>query len=443
MVRVSAATVLAHGVGGRSDLPLPASVAAVGAAAVLVATAALLAGLWREPRLDPERGRALPGLTRAVDARPARLALRALGVAALGYVAVPAVLGPSTSANPVPYVVYVALWVGVVPVSLLLGPVVRLVSPVRALATAARALLRRDPAGSRPLPPGLGWWPAAAGALAFTWCELVAPDRSEPRFVAAAGGVYLLVQVGAGVVYGQRWFARGELFEAYGDLVGRLAPVGRRASDRRLVLRNPLDGLATLRDEPGLVALVTVLLGSTAYDSASGLPSWVDLTQGSTVTAVLGGTLGLLGSVLAVAGAYRLGAPVSPPAGGGPPPARVPGLFAHSLVPLVVGYVVAHYFSLLVFEGWRTVLLLDDPLGRGASVLGLAGARVDYGLLSPDLIAWVQVAAVVVGHVVGVVAAHDRAVALFPRAVATRAQMPLLVLIVLVTGGGIALLFAA
>lgn len=351
----------------------------------------------------------------------------------------PALLAPDDAANPTPYVVYVLLWVGLVPASLLLGPVVRLLSPLRALHAGLAALLRIDPDGERPL-PDLGWWPAAVGLAGFTWLELVAPDSSSSRLLVVLAATYGALQVAAGLVYGRAWFRRGELFEAYSDLVGRLAPLGRR-DDGVLVVRNPLDGLATLGAERGLVATVAVLLGSTAFDSVSGLTSWIDAVQASALPEVVWGTAGLAATIAVVVVSYRLGTPVTAP-GAGPDPRSVPGLFAHSLVPIVVGYVVAHYFSLFVFEGWRAILLLNDPFVRGSNWLGLAGGQVDYGLLSVGTIAVTQVGAIVVGHVVGVVAAHDRAVALYPPRAATRGQVPLLAVMVFYTGAGILLLFA-
>jgi hypothetical protein len=49
---------------------------------------------------------------------------------------------------------------------------------------------------------------------------------------------------------------------------------------------------------------------------------------------------------------------------------------------------------------------------------------------------------VVMGHVLGVIAAHDRAVALFPRARTLAGQLPLLIVMICYTVGGLTLLFA-
>ncbi|HVD63975.1 MAG TPA: hypothetical protein VNC14_06750, partial [Lapillicoccus sp.] len=58
--RAVPAAVPAHGVGNRSDLPLPFEALVIGAALALLASFVGLAFLWREPRLRPEDGWPLP-----------------------------------------------------------------------------------------------------------------------------------------------------------------------------------------------------------------------------------------------------------------------------------------------------------------------------------------------------------------------------------------------
>jgi hypothetical protein len=118
-------------------------------------------------------------------------------------------------------------------------------------------------------------------------------------------------------------------------------------------------------------------------------------------------------------------------------------MFAHSIVPIALGYIVAHYYSLAVVEGQRTVILATTTTDQASNLLGLSTADVKYGLVQPALVASLQVAAVVAGHIIGAVAAHDRAVRLFPRNRSTAAQAPLLLLMVAYTYVGLTLLFAA
>jgi hypothetical protein len=422
--------VVAHGVGGRQDLPIPLPFLLIGAALAVLVSFAALAVMWRRSRFRDDVSRpVLPLVERLADHRVTRVALRLLGLVLAVATFLAAALGPSGSANPAPWMIYIIFWVGLVPASLLLGPVWRLLNPLRTLHQGISLL-----AGGRPirnLPSWVGYWPAAMGLFAFTWMELVAPERTEGRYLIAWFAVYSAVMVAAAAVFGAAWFDKADAFEVYSGLIGRLAPLGRGA-DGRLVLRNPFNGLAGLRPEPGLVAVVCVMLGSTAYDGFSRSTFWADKLQSGPLPRTVMGTLGLLALVLWVAATYCMATWSTGPAA-----------LAHSLVPIAVGYLIAHYFTLLLFGGQQTVILWSDPLGTGADLLGTGNLTVDYELLGVTAIALIRAGAVVVGHILGVFAAHDRAVALLPAKRALTGQVPLLLLMVFYTVGGLTLLFAA
>jgi hypothetical protein len=115
-----------------------------------------------------------------------------------------------------------------------------------------------------------------------------------------------------------------------------------------------------------------------------------------------------------------------------------------SLVPILAAYVVAHYFSLLAYQGQDLWRLASDPLGDGSDLFGGAGAAIDYGVISATGIWYVQVAALVLGHVAALVLAHDRALVLYgSHRDATRSQIVMLVLMVCFTCLGLWLLSAA
>lgn len=118
--------------------------------------------------------------------------------------------------------------------------------------------------------------------------------------------------------------------------------------------------------------------------------------------------------VVLVTAAFSVAAALSG-RGSGLPPRTVGAQLAHSIVPIVMGYVVAHYWSLLVLIGQQTLIQLSDPLGTGADWLGTGDRAVDPTPADPGLVSVIQVVAVVTGHVLGVVLAHDRAVRLLPR----------------------------
>jgi hypothetical protein len=423
---------VAHGVGTRSDLPIPTSYAAAAAAIVLIVSFVGLAFLWREPRLDgANAGRVLPGFVQsAADSRALRLVLQIVTLALAVVVYLVGLTGEQdVTRNVAPWAFFVTFWVGLVPVSLLFGPVWRVINPLRAVHTGLSAFLRLDPRGYRPYPARLGYRPAAASLAVFTWYELCHPNRAKPSYVAAFMLIYAVVHVSAALWYGRQWFERGDGFEVYSALLGALAPIGRRA-DGRVVLRNPLNGLDAIPPAPGLVAVVVVLVGSTAFDGLSRTSWYAENIPSATLNA----TSMLVVCIVAVSLLYLAGTYYATLVGGGADGDNIgPETFAHTIVPIAAAYVIAHYFSLFIFDGQNTLILGSDPFNSGLNLFGLKGHRIDYTTVSTRVISLVQISAIVLGHVVAVVAAHDRAVRVFPYRTAVRTQIPLLVSMVVLT----------
>ncbi|GAA0448331.1 hypothetical protein Aca07nite_72850 [Actinoplanes capillaceus] len=438
---------LAHGVGESADLPLPLDLVLQAGAATLVLSF-LIAGLWwREPRLEPSVPRSL-GFGGYL-----RYPVLLLALYVTGY----AVAGPRGPENPAPHALFVLLWVGLVPLSMIVGPVWRTVNPLRTLFT----LLGLPRRGLRPLPPGTSGsaWPAAAFLLAFVWFELVVPHHGDPVAVGLFLLAYAVSQLLLATLRGEEWFARGDSFEVYSDLAGRLSPLRWRPLLSGLaspVTTEPATAAPTIpaptspqtpagvqspappgvpasvpagvpgsaqagvpgsvpagvpgsvpADVPspaqagvavwtrsrrslataGLAAFIAVWWGSTVFDSASSSPAWTTLTR-HLGPPLLSGTAGLVllcSSVFLVVRwtAGRLDVTMS-------------------LIPIAAGYTLAHYLSLLITEGPRGLLLL-----AGSDTTGTITP-------SPQLISAVQIALILIGHAVGVIVAHDRALAEHP-----------------------------
>lgn len=420
--------VLAHAVSVRSDLPVPLLAVLVAGTLAVVVSFAALGTLWKTSRLRGDRaGRVLPtGLQRLLDGRLLPAVLRTLTLLCTVFVIVVALVGPAESSfNLAPYAFYVTFWVGIVPASLVLGAVWRVVNPLRTIHAGLARLT--GPAPGAHTVPRLGLWPATGFLLGYAWVELVLPGRAVPHTLGLLLVGYAVVQLVAALWYGPEWFAAGDAFEAYSTLLGRLSPLGRRA-DGRWVLRNPLDGADATPMVPGLAAFVTALVGTTAFDGLGRTTYYQNhyVVNGSETGVP---TLGLVLTVLLVSGLYALAATLAARA---THTSRGPAVFAHSMVPIAAGYAIAHYFSLLFFEGQLTWILLSNPFGvDGVDLFGTYRNTVDLTVLSPHTIAAVQVVAVIGGHVLGVVLAHDRAVRVagLNRAART-AQYPLLALMV-------------
>jgi hypothetical protein len=446
---VNTITVLAHGVGGSSDLPVPYQYAMVGAAWALTFTFAVVAFAWRRPRFDPDApGVLLPDwVTQVIDAPLTRWCLGALGVLFAAWAVAAGLLGPQTNRNALVGVFYVLLWVGLVAASVALGPIWRLISPMRSV---YRILPLSN--GSRDYPIRLGYWPAAFGLFAFVWLELASPNPGSVFAVEVWLGVYAVVLLAGAIRFGDNWFECADPFEVYSTAVSRLSPVRRNRRSGWIVLGNPFNNLPAVPIRPGLVTVLAVLLGSTAFDSFSSTPGWRNFADG-----VASGISWLPFSVaqsgvrtiglLVFAGVVGVTFSVAARATGGLDKTQrrfLPGELAHSLIPIVVGYIFAHYVSFLVEQGQRTIIALADPFDRGWNLLGLGNAEVTYVLSGhPGVLAVVKVTFVVAGHIAAVIAAHDRALRLLPAGHQITGQLAMMLTMVAYTFTGLYLLFSA
>ncbi|HYH88718.1 MAG TPA: fenitrothion hydrolase, partial [Solirubrobacteraceae bacterium] len=412
--------VLAHGLVQRSSLPIPEWLFGWAAAAVLCVSFVALAVLWPKPRLEDPGWRPLPGgLGAVVGSRAVEVVGGVIGVAALALVIVAGYVGPDTPLdNFAPTFVFIIFWVGLVFVSVLLGDVFRLINPWRAL---GRVLFRgREP---RPYPERLGRWPATAGLFVFTWIELASGWGEEPVTLATAVLVYSVLTLGAIAVYGvEPWIRHGETFSVYFNLFARLSVFETR--DRVVGVRPLLGGLPRLDPVPGTVALVAVMIGTVTFDGLSQGQLWKDLAVqlndgfealgfGLETTPKLVATVGLAIGVAIAGGFYALGIEGARSVGGGFDSERLRRAFVHSLVPIAMVYVAAHYLTFLLFEGQSIFYLASDPFGQGWDLFGTANSAIDYGLLSQNTAWYLQVGFVVLGHVAALVLAHDRALALY------------------------------
>ena len=456
---MTAGVVLAHGIGGVKDLPVPGWLFLFGGAVVLVVSFSALGILWTRPRLEDDGGRPLPGgLQRVLLSRALRVLLGGSSVALLALVWAAAAFGSDLpNENLAPTFVYVVFWLGVVPLVVLLGNVWSVLDPWRAVADAVAWISGRagvDEDAPFAYPAWLGRWPAALLLFSFVTLELVYVEPANPRALAVAIALYSSITWAGMAAFGRRdWRENGDGFAVYFGLLSRLSVFGarERAGRRELVVRRPLTGLTTTERRPGTVAFVAVMLGSVAFDGFSRSTWWqdrlfnlraplVDSDPGLADLLGMGFNLvGLLAAILFVALAYLIAVAGAQAVAGRE--VSFEGVFVGALIPIALVYAFSHYFTLLLYQSQYALPLLSDPFGRGADVLGLVDFAPNVGFLAPNTVWYIQVAVLVVGHVVGLVVAHDRALSLVPSAAtAARTQYAMLALMVLYTVGGMWLL---
>ncbi len=426
----------AHGIGERGDLPLPLFLFGWGVAIALVVSFLALGVLWTEPRLRrASTGRVL------VPAGPALTTVRLIGqIVAFALYLICFYAGlfglDSQGANVLPVTLYVTLWVGGQLVGGLIGDLWGAVNPLRTLAwLAERAsrLLGRQPSTG---PTTWGHWPATIGLTIFLFYELSHPTGSTPRTLGYAMAAHAAITVAAGFLWGAQWVVAHEPFTVFLAKLGAMGPLFGRKTESggwSLGVRAPMSGLSQMEVKSGTVLLILVAIGGTSFDGFSeserGRKVFIEqlglrANDWSLAQAEFGA---MVISIALVALLYLIGvwwiASVTDM-----PFDRAWQEFAPSLVPIAFGYAVAHYFQLFMDESQSFVFRLSDPFGRGWDLFG--GSDNLIWRIDPDITAWVQLFAILIGHIGAVLVAHDRAVESFPAGKSSQSQFAMLFVMV-------------
>jgi hypothetical protein len=445
----------AHGIVGRADLPIPVWLFSWTAAVVLVVSFVALSALWRTPQLQSEHRRRLFRLPDLV----AWLGSVA-GLGLFGLVLYSGFSGAQVAnANLSVTFIYVVFWVGFPVASVLFGDVFAALSPWRSCARAIRWAGRRlaPDRFERPVlgyPEWLGMWPAVAALIGFAWLELVYVGRDQPSTLAALSlGYFLVMLAGMGLFGVGAWAEQADGFGVYFKLLSRISVLC-RDEHGVVYFRRPLSGLADMPVRAGTVALVCTVIGTTTFDGLSNGGLWrtsephlqelfSSLGFNQTPALELAYSVGLVACVALVAGIYRLGILGVRSVSDRYEVGDLSRTFAHTLAPIGFAYVLAHYFSLLIWQGQAIGYLASDPLGNGANLFGTSSYQIDYAIISYAAIWYVQVAALVTGHVSGLALAHDRALGMYRNAQeAVRSQYWMLAVMVAFTSFGLWLLSA-
>jgi hypothetical protein len=411
-----------------------------------------------DTRARAARGRRLPApIERVALYAVVSVVLRGLALALFFLVWIAAAFGTTSQFdNLAPTFVYIVFWIGMPALVVLLGNVWTVLNPWRAAADLVAWVSRtagREWRTPFEYPARLGYWPAAVLLGSFTAIELAYSDPASPRALAVAIGLYsYLTWMGMAAFGREVWTRNGDGFSVYFFLLSRLSAFGARDEDgrRRLIVRPPLSGLAELGAHACSLAIVAVMLGSVAFDGFSRSIFWqrrlfsaqsrfVEDPRLADLVGALMNVAALIAFIAGVALTFTLALRAARILSDSR--AELGSTMVWSLVPIAFAYVVAHYFSLFVVTGQYAIPLISDPLGLGWDLFGTKGFRPNLGFLSPNATWYVQVGALVVGHVAGLAVAHDRALALLGTTrAALRSQYAILALMVLYTVGGLWLL---
>jgi len=411
--------VLAHGLNPTYTSRLPLAVYLAGAAATVALS--FLFVLVRDIRAER------PTDVRAATLPPAaiRYGTRAIGLIGWAWIIAQGIVGGVGEGEVATLFLWVFGWVGVAMLSALVGPVWQFLDPFSTLHDIGLAIMRRSRIAGWDIadyPARLGRWPAAIGFAYIIWLELVMRPDPATLFIVLVG--YTALTLAMMAQFGRdTWRSNGEVFTVWFRLLGRLAPYALADEDGRVRRRSFASGLL----EPGWtlpdIVIVALGVGSILFDGLSQTQIWFDLfgLQGPGVqTFLLGGFLGLI--VLAALAVTRFVGVAATGAG---------------LLPIAVGYLIAHYLTYFLIDGQRILIALSDPFQQGWDLFGTAFHDVSGSWLPPGLVWTVQLAAVVGGHMLGAWGGHVVAALEAPRAMSagtlrTR-QVPLAVVMVALT----------
>ncbi|MBM3600213.1 MAG: hypothetical protein FJX35_18580 [Alphaproteobacteria bacterium] len=363
-------------------------------------------------------------------------------------------------ANPLPLTVWTLWWVGFTIAQAVFGHLWAALNPWLAPYRLLRRLFATP--GKRPLayPDWLGHWPAVIGFAAFAWFELIDPAPDNAARLATVATLYTLATLAGMWLFGERdWLAQAECFSVFFGFVARLSPlqvgdVEAEPSGRRMVvLRWPGAALVQIGALPVSATLFVLLtLATVSFDGLSKTFLWLSLGGINPLefpgrsAMIERNTFGLIAGWVALAAVFALAVVLGAAHAGRGSEARSDlGAFALTILPISLGYHLAHYLTTLLVNGQYAVRSFNDPFALGWNLLGLSGRHphvsflADYHAVAAIWAA--QAASVVLGHVLAILLAHMVAI---ERYGTTRgaliSQLPLAVLMIVYTWFGLWLL---
>ncbi len=429
--------VAAHAIGGTFQLPVPLWLYLAAAATAVAASFVVTSIVTRTSTDRPYR--LLPVSTALAGG--ARIVLRVLGLAWwYGAIGVAFVIG---DISPLPaLLLWVGIWVALPIVATLLGNPWPSLSPFRTTFAGAEWLARQMGASrldlGLPYPAALARWPAVVLLGTGIWAELILPGPEAALTVGILMLAYTVLTLTGMTLFGQvAWLRHAELFEVELAWFGRLGPIGRRSvshavcedcaescSFERCVDCPECSTAASDPErEPGLrpwivgltdvtragwsdAVFILLALAGVTYDGlretglGAAMLDWLlaPMTDafGITLTAfLLVETIALAIVVAAFLAAFAIVLSLTRRlAAGGRTPA---GVYASTFLPIAAGYLIAHYLT-LVIQGliWLPSLVADPLMSLAPELDWIPVSAVWY----------VSVAAIVGGHIAGIVLSH-------------------------------------
>lgn len=455
-----------HAIAERYDLPVPLGFYVAGAVLIVAVTFLIAAAfIYAVPREGADRP-LLPASWSASGAavrRSAAIALKFIGIAVLLIVIATGLFGNQHPArNLAPTLVWIIWWCAFSILVACVGNLWPALNPWWAIHDFFRRASAKDAVSIRPYPDRLAEWPAVVLLLIFVWIELISPFSSSPKALAILAIAYSLLTLIGMYVFGARaWLERGEVFSLVFNVLSSFAPFGISfrtspdgvsesaiAGDEKgvLVWRSwsaALFDVARPRS-PAMISLVLLLLSSVLFDGLLGTGLWRTLEPSlpSDRGGLIAATYGLIGTWAIFLFAYLLTAvAMSRIICDGSTTSDIAGRYLLTLIPIAVGYNIAHNYSYIILQSQTFLALLSDPFGFGWNLFGTARWEPDLEAIDAREIWYVAIGAIVAGHVIAVYLAHIVALRTAPsHKLAIYSLIPMTVLMLLYTGASLSIL---
>jgi hypothetical protein len=385
--------ILAHGVGSVYESPLPVSLYLVGAAGTVLVSFALRALAERTTETEPRR------VAGSGAAQVFTSVARAFLLIAFLLIFVFAIVQPDPGLSVAPLLLWVVIVVLSVTVQAVVDNTWERANPWETITGFLGG--RRGDTRTAPV------WLGPLLLYALFWFELVSGEGFDPLAVAIAVLAYTLFVLSFKQVFVDDWDLVDPLSILFG-FAGRSAPLELR--DDGIYYKGPLADLDDPAPMPmSLFISVFVLLGSTTLDNVRETIEWTSFVQGVGLDAlpdklvdsfalllfVLPFLLPFLGAVWAAQKWWHSRSTLITDA----------RLLAWSMVPIGVAYLLAHNMPLLITGLPQLVSQIGSEFGAD-----LFGRYIP----SPQLVWFLEIALIVGGHVIGVLAAHRISVRLAP-----------------------------